>query len=86
MSFLTTIRISPISHEEPRSQAREKKRPLTEKEARVLFEKISKHIGENLQLLLDRLDGTYFFQLHKDQVYYLSEMSPKLDANISRIS
>ena len=28
-------------------------------------------IGENLQLLVDRPDGTYCFRLHKDRVYYV---------------
>lgn len=28
-------------------------------------------IGENLQLLVDRPDGTYCFRLHNDRVYYV---------------
>lgn len=28
-------------------------------------------IGENIQLLVDRPDGTYCFRLHRDRVYYL---------------
>ncbi|KAL1766288.1 60S ribosome subunit biogenesis protein NIP7-like [Sigmodon hispidus] len=58
-------------------------RPLTEEETRVIFEKIAKYIGENLQLLVDRPDGTYCFGLHNDRVYYVSEMILKLAANIS---
>ncbi|KAM9191929.1 60S ribosome subunit biogenesis protein NIP7 homolog isoform 2-T2 [Dugong dugon] len=58
-------------------------RPLTEEETRVMFEKISKYIGENLQLLVDRPDGTYCFRLHNDRVYYVSEKILKLAANIS---
>ncbi|XP_028624469.1 60S ribosome subunit biogenesis protein NIP7 homolog isoform X1 [Grammomys surdaster] len=58
-------------------------RPLTEEETRVMFEKIAKYIGENLQLLVDRPDGTYCFRLHNDRVYYVSEMILKLAANIS---
>ncbi|KAK7826836.1 hypothetical protein U0070_026432 [Myodes glareolus] len=57
-------------------------RPLTE-ETRVMFEKIAKYIRENLQLLVDRPDGTYCFRLHNDRVYYVSEMILKLAANIS---
>ncbi|XP_031194315.1 60S ribosome subunit biogenesis protein NIP7 homolog [Mastomys coucha] len=58
-------------------------RPLTEEETRVMFEKIAKYIGENLQLLVDRLDSTYCFRLHNDRGYYVSEMILKLAANIS---
>lgn len=28
-------------------------------------------IGENIQLLVDRPDGTYCFRLHRDRVYYV---------------
>lgn len=28
-------------------------------------------VGENLQLLVDRPDGTYCFRLHNDRVYYV---------------
>nr|CAG4645855.1 EOG090X0EWC [Lynceus sp. MCZ IZ 141354] len=48
-------------------------RPLTEEETRVFFEKLSKYIGENIKLLIDRPDGNYCFRLHKDRVYYMSE-------------
>ncbi|XP_036753640.2 60S ribosome subunit biogenesis protein NIP7 homolog isoform X1 [Manis pentadactyla] len=58
-------------------------RPLTEEETRVMFEKIAKYIGENLQLLVDRPDGTYCFRLHNDRVYYVSEKILKLAANVS---
>nr|XP_034380720.1 60S ribosome subunit biogenesis protein NIP7 homolog [Arvicanthis niloticus] len=57
--------------------------PLTEEKTRVMFEKIAKYIGENLQLLVDRPDGTYCFWMHNDRVYYVSEMILKLAANIS---
>uniref|UniRef100_A0A670INJ3 Nucleolar pre-rRNA processing protein NIP7 n=1 Tax=Podarcis muralis TaxID=64176 RepID=A0A670INJ3_PODMU len=59
-------------------------RPLTEEETRALFEKLSKYIGENIQLLVDRPDGAYCFRLHKDRVYYLSERILKLATNIPR--
>uniref|UniRef100_A0A8D2K1V5 60S ribosome subunit biogenesis protein NIP7 homolog n=1 Tax=Theropithecus gelada TaxID=9565 RepID=A0A8D2K1V5_THEGE len=58
-------------------------RPLTEEETRVMFEKIAKYIGENLQLLVDQPDGTYCFHLHNDRVYYVSEKIMKLAANVS---
>ncbi|XP_055001060.1 60S ribosome subunit biogenesis protein NIP7 homolog isoform X1 [Sorex araneus] len=58
-------------------------RPLTEEETRVMFEKVAKYIGENLQLLVDRPDGTYCFRLHNERVYYVSEKILKLAANIA---
>ncbi|MBV97449.1 60S ribosome subunit biogenesis protein NIP7, partial [Eschrichtius robustus] len=48
-----------------------------------MFEKIAKYIWENLQLLVDRPDGTYCFRMHNDQGYYVSEKILKLAANIS---
>ena len=48
-------------------------RPLTEEETKVMFEKLSKYIGDNIKLLIDRSDGAYCFRLHKDRVYYVSE-------------
>ncbi|NXX32141.1 NIP7 protein, partial [Nicator chloris] len=61
-------------------------RPLTEAETRAVFEKLSKYIGENIQLLVDRPDGTYCFRLHRDRVYYLSEKLLKLAASVPRES
>ena len=37
-------------------------RPLTEEETKILFEKLSKYIGENVKLLIDRADGAYCFR------------------------
>ncbi|XP_039186908.1 60S ribosome subunit biogenesis protein NIP7 homolog isoform X1 [Crotalus tigris] len=51
-------------------------RPLTEEETRVLFEKLARYVGENIQLLVDRPDGTYCFRLHKDRVYYVRSAGP----------
>ncbi|XP_023238724.1 60S ribosome subunit biogenesis protein NIP7 homolog [Centruroides sculpturatus] len=59
-------------------------RPLTEEETRIFFEKLSKYIGENIKLLVDRPDGIYCFRYHKDRVYYTSEQILKLAYNISR--
>lgn len=58
-------------------------RPLTEDETRTFFEKLSKYIGENIKLLIDRSDGTYCFRLHADRVYYVSEALMLRAANIS---
>uniref|UniRef100_A0A3P9P908 NIP7 nucleolar pre-rRNA processing protein n=2 Tax=Poeciliinae TaxID=586240 RepID=A0A3P9P908_POERE len=59
-------------------------RPLTEEETKTMFEKLSKYIGENIKLLVDRPDGTYCFRLHQDRVYYMSEKILKLATNFSR--
>ncbi|XP_030622847.1 60S ribosome subunit biogenesis protein NIP7 homolog isoform X2 [Chanos chanos] len=59
-------------------------RPLTDEETKTMFEKLSKYIGENVKLLVDRPDGTYCFRLHSDRVYYISEKLLKLATNISR--
>ena len=37
-------------------------RPMTEDETKVFFEKLSKYIGENIKLLLERSDGAYCFR------------------------
>lgn len=59
-------------------------RPLTEEETKTFFEKMSKYIGENIKLLLDRPDGTYCFRLHKDRVFYVNEELMKRAGNIGR--
>uniref|UniRef100_A0A8D0FMC4 Nucleolar pre-rRNA processing protein NIP7 n=1 Tax=Strix occidentalis caurina TaxID=311401 RepID=A0A8D0FMC4_STROC len=59
-------------------------RPLTEAETRAVFEKLGRYIGENIQLLVDRPDGTYCFRLHCDRVYYLSEKLLKVAASVPR--
>ena len=48
-------------------------RPLTEEETKLLFEKLSKYIGENVRQLIDRSDGVYCFRLHRERIYYVSE-------------
>ena len=48
-------------------------RPLTEEETKELFEKLSKYIGENIKLLIDRPDGSYCFRLAKDRIFYVRE-------------
>ena len=48
-------------------------RPLTDEETKIFFEKLTKYIGENIKMLIDREDGKYCFRLHRDRVYYVSE-------------
>eukprot|EP00088_Acartia_fossae_P029591 TRINITY_DN3045_c0_g1_i11.p1 TRINITY_DN3045_c0_g1~~TRINITY_DN3045_c0_g1_i11.p1 ORF type:complete len:181 (-),score=27.75 TRINITY_DN3045_c0_g1_i11:90-632(-) len=59
-------------------------RPLTPEETKAVFEKLSKYIGDNVKLLIDRSDGVYCFRLHNDRIYYVSEKIMKLAAHISR--
>lgn len=59
-------------------------RPLTEDEMRKFFEKLSKYIGENIKLLIDRPDGTYCFRLQKERLYYVSEKTLKLATSAAR--
>jgi 60S ribosome subunit biogenesis protein NIP7 len=59
-------------------------RPLTDEETKLLFEKLSKYIGENVKLLIDRPDGIYCFRLDKDRVYYVSEEILKKAGHIAR--
>ncbi|GFR97209.1 60S ribosome subunit biogenesis protein NIP7 homolog [Elysia marginata] len=56
-------------------------RPLTQEETNTFFEKLSKYIGENIKLLIDRQDGSYCFRLHKDRVYYMSEEQLKIGSS-----
>ncbi|XP_005094014.1 60S ribosome subunit biogenesis protein NIP7 homolog isoform X1 [Aplysia californica] len=56
-------------------------RPLTTEETSTFFDKLSKYIGENIKLLVDRQDGAYCFRLHKDRVYYLSEDQLKIGSS-----
>ena len=51
-------------------------RPLTEEETKELFEKLSKYIGDNVKLLIDRPDGNYCFRLAKDRIFYVREGRP----------
>ncbi|KAJ8904569.1 hypothetical protein NDN08_001087 [Rhodosorus marinus] len=62
-------------------------RPLTEDETRAVFEKLSKFIGTNVKLMIERKDKEiYCFRLQKDRVYYTSEELMKKATNISRDS
>ncbi|XP_058059405.1 60S ribosome subunit biogenesis protein NIP7 homolog [Anopheles bellator] len=57
-------------------------RRLSEEQTKVLFEKLSKYIGTNVKMLIDRPDGTYCFREMKSRVYYMSEKILKLSATI----
>lgn len=59
-------------------------RPLTEEETKTFFEKLTKYIGDNVRLLLDRSDGLYCFRLHRERVYYCKEEIVKKAAHFPR--
>ncbi|VVC33834.1 Ribosome biogenesis factor NIP7-like,PUA domain,PUA-like domain,Ribosome biogenesis factor, NIP7 [Cinara cedri] len=46
---------------------------LSDDRMKIFFEKLSKYIGTNIKLLIDRSDGKYCFREKKDRVYYVSE-------------
>ena len=59
-------------------------RPLTEEETKIFFEKLTKYIGDNVRLLLERTDGLYCFRFHRDRVYYCKEEVMKKAAHFPR--
>ena len=59
-------------------------RPLTEEETRLLFEKLTKYMGPNVEQLLNRTDDPHCFRLHNDRVYYISEKLLRISVNIGR--
>ncbi|RWS03526.1 60S ribosome subunit biogenesis protein NIP7-like protein [Dinothrombium tinctorium] len=59
-------------------------RPLTEDETKLVFEKLTKYIGDNVRQLLQRSDGNYCFRMQKDRVYYCSLRLMRLACNLSR--
>jgi len=59
-------------------------RPLTDEESKTFFEKLSKYIGENVEVLINRPDGTYCFRLNKNRVYYVREDVMKKAAHFGR--
>eukprot|EP00727_Mastigamoeba_balamuthi_P006142 m51a1_g2147 putative 60s ribosome subunit biogenesis protein nip7 homolog (184) ;mRNA; r:8671-9642 len=59
-------------------------RPLTEEETRIFFEKLSKYIGRNIKLLVERQDEPHCFRLQKDRVYYVRESVARAAAGVPR--
>ncbi|KAG7188360.1 hypothetical protein KM043_008015 [Ampulex compressa] len=46
---------------------------LSDERTKLVLEKLTKYIGDNVKLLLDHPDGIYCFREKKDRVYYISE-------------
>ncbi|XP_015512358.2 60S ribosome subunit biogenesis protein NIP7 homolog [Neodiprion lecontei] len=56
---------------------------LSEERTKLVFEKLTKYIGGNLKLLIDRPDGTYCFREQKEKVYYVSEKILSLASTVA---
>lgn len=48
-------------------------RRLNEEQTKLVLEKLTKYIGENIKVLIDRPDGVHCFRERKGRVYYISE-------------
>ena len=60
-------------------------RPLTEHEARVVFEKLFKFVGKDVQSFLGKRRGeSHCFRLHRQRVYYCRESLMKKATNVAR--
>ncbi|XP_076159986.1 60S ribosome subunit biogenesis protein NIP7 homolog [Ptiloglossa arizonensis] len=46
---------------------------LTDEKTKLVLEKLTKYIGDNVKVLIDRPDGIYCFRERKCRVYYVSE-------------
>ncbi|KAG9393194.1 Ribosome biogenesis factor NIP7 [Carpediemonas membranifera] len=49
-------------------------RPLDKEETEKVFAKLINFIGDNVHALLERKDDPHVFRLHKDRVFYVSEL------------
>eukprot|EP00921_Rhytidocystis_pertsovi_P017473 GHVQ01027499.1.p1 GENE.GHVQ01027499.1~~GHVQ01027499.1.p1 ORF type:complete len:181 (+),score=20.29 GHVQ01027499.1:478-1020(+) len=61
-------------------------RQLTDEETRLVLEKLTKFLGDNVMLLVDRKDQPHVFRLHRDRIFYLSETVLKMAGCIPRKS
>ena len=57
-------------------------RSLTDEEAKVFFQKLSRYIGSNVKHLLVREDEEYVFRLHKERVYYIKRALLRLASTV----
>ncbi|XP_062538697.1 60S ribosome subunit biogenesis protein NIP7 homolog [Armigeres subalbatus] len=57
---------------------------LSEERTKILFEKLSKYIGPNVKLLIDRPGGSYCFREMNSRVYYVSEKILKLAEGLKK--
>mmetsp|Transcript_1207 Transcript_1207/g.1883 ORF Transcript_1207/g.1883 Transcript_1207/m.1883 type:complete len:182 (+) Transcript_1207:60-605(+) len=59
-------------------------RSLTDEETTLVFEKLVRFIGKDVEKLINRPDGTYCFRYHQNKVFYLSESIMKQISNIGK--
>eukprot|EP00753_Platysulcus_tardus_P005959 PLAT13814.1.p1 GENE.PLAT13814.1~~PLAT13814.1.p1 ORF type:complete len:206 (+),score=66.50 PLAT13814.1:77-619(+) len=59
-------------------------RPLTEDETMLLFEKLSKFIGKNIEALIEPAEEPACFRLHENRVYYMTESMMRKAAHFGR--
>lgn len=59
-------------------------RQLTEEETRIVFEKLSGYIGQNVAQLVNRADEPYCLRIQKDRVYYVSDAIARLATSVAR--
>ena len=59
-------------------------RPLTDDELKLVFEKLAKYIGRDVEALITRVDDPHCFRVVKNRVYYISEAIMRLSTNVSR--
>ncbi|XP_011494566.1 PREDICTED: 60S ribosome subunit biogenesis protein NIP7 homolog isoform X2 [Ceratosolen solmsi marchali] len=58
-------------------------RRLSEDKKKLVYEKLTKYIGDNMKFLIDRPDGTYCFRIKKERVYYVLEKILGLASSVS---
>lgn len=61
-------------------------RQLTEEETRIVFEKLSGYIGQNIGQLVNRSDDRYCLRIQKDRVYYVAESTARIATSVARTS
>lgn len=49
-------------------------RPLSEDETQLVIKKLSKYMGDNVKQMLEREDQPHVFRLHRNRVFYCSEI------------
>eukprot|EP00898_Chlorokybus_atmophyticus_P001211 jgi/Chlat1/2090/Chrsp17S02832 len=59
-------------------------RPLEEAEAKAVFEKLHKYLGNNVRRLVERKDEPHCLRLHKQRVYYVKESLMRRATNVAR--
>ncbi|GMM50486.1 ribosome biosynthesis protein [Starmerella bacillaris] len=59
-------------------------RQLTEEETKIVFEKLSGYIGQNISQLVNRSGEQFVLRIQKDRVYYVSDAIARLATSVAR--